>query len=83
MVRVLQRSLKPEEYAAFSQAQTRWYPFRQANCSAERDLYTELAVSNLAYAACAEAQTRQRVEDVKIMYAWLFKVDDATAKSTN
>jgi len=73
MSRALSRALKPEEARAFDTAQTRWYPFREANCVAERDLYTELSTSSLAYAACAEALTRQRVEDLKIIYAWLFK----------
>jgi uncharacterized protein YecT (DUF1311 family) len=80
MVRKLQATLKPEEYSAFFAAQARWYPFREANCIAERDLYTELATSNLAYAACAEAKTRERVEEVKIMYAWLFR---PTTESTS
>jgi hypothetical protein len=41
--------------------------------AAERDLYTELRTSSLAYVACAEADTRQRVEELKLMYAWLFR----------
>jgi uncharacterized protein YecT (DUF1311 family) len=72
-IRELRRALKPEEFKEFDTAQNRWYPFREANCAAERDLYTELSTSSLAYAACAEADTRQRVEELKIMYAWLFK----------
>ena len=71
--RMLAKALKPEEVRAFEAAQTRWYPYREANCIAERDLYTELSTSSLAYVACAEALTRQRVEDLKIIYAWLFK----------
>lgn len=71
--RGLGKALKPQEAEAFHQAQVRWYPYREANCDAERDLYTELSTSSLAYAACAEALTRQRVEDLKIIYAWLFK----------
>jgi uncharacterized protein YecT (DUF1311 family) len=73
MVRVLQKTLKPEEFKEFYTAQSRWYPFREANCAAERDLYTELSVASLAYVACAEANTRQRVEELKLMYAWLFR----------
>ena len=73
MSRALAKALKPEEVRAFNAAQTRWYPYREANCVAERDLYTELSTSSLAYAACAEAVTRQRVEDLKVIYAWLFK----------
>jgi uncharacterized protein YecT (DUF1311 family) len=71
--RGLDKALRPQEAAAFQAAQTRWYPYREANCVAERDLYTELSTSSLAYAACAEALTRQRVADLKIIYAWLFK----------
>src|ERR1017187_1211221 len=73
MARELRKALKPEEFNEFDMAQSRWYPFREANCAAERDLYTELSVSSLAYVACAEANTRQRVEELKLMYAWLFR----------
>lgn len=73
MTRELRRALKPEEYQEFDAAQSRWYPFREANCIAERDLYTEQSTASLAYAACAEADTRQRVEELKLMYAWLFR----------
>jgi uncharacterized protein YecT (DUF1311 family) len=73
MARELRRTLKPEEFKGFDMAQSRWYPFREANCAAERDLYTELSVASLAYVACAEADTRQRVMELKIMYAWLFR----------
>jgi len=73
MVRVLRKALKPEEYKEFYTAQSLWYPFREANCAAERDLYTELRTSSLAYVACAEADTRQRAEELKLMYAWLFR----------
>jgi len=71
--RELHRALKPEEYREFSLAQSHWYPYRETNCLAEKDLYTELSTSSLAYAACAEAITRQRVDDLKIIYAWLFR----------
>jgi uncharacterized protein YecT (DUF1311 family) len=73
MSRELRRALKPEEYREFSVAQSHWFPYRETNCVAERDLYTELSTSSLAYAACAEAITRQRVDDLKIIYAWLFR----------
>jgi uncharacterized protein YecT (DUF1311 family) len=71
--RVLRKELKPAEYQAFEAAQSRWYPFREADCIAERDLYTELSDSSLAYAACAEGVTRYRVEELKMIYAWLFQ----------
>lgn len=73
MSRALRKALKQEEYQEFCAAQSRWYPFREANCIAERDLYTELSTSSLACAACAEAVTRQRIEEVKIIYPWLFR----------
>jgi len=71
--RILRKNLKSKEFGEYSAAQSRWYTFREANCDAERDLYTELSVASLAYAACAEADTRQRVDELKIMYAWLFQ----------
>ena len=73
ITRVLRKELKPAEFQAFEAAQSRWYPFREADCIAERDLYTELSDSSLAYAACAEGVTRHRVEELKMIYAWLFR----------
>ena len=73
ITRVLARGLKPEQAAEFGKAETYWHQFREANCDAERDLFSELAPADLAYAACAEVITRQRVVELKMMYSWLFK----------
>jgi uncharacterized protein YecT (DUF1311 family) len=73
MLRVLSIQLKPEEYEKLQAAEQHWYLFRSANCEAEQVLYTQTSTASLAYAACAEAETRQRVDELKVMYAWLFK----------
>ena len=71
--RLLRRQLRPEEYAKVSVAEQHWYQFRSSNCDAEEALYTQASTASLAYAACLEADTRQRVEELKTMYAWLFE----------
>ena len=71
--RILQRQLKPVEFAKVSTAEQHWYQFRSTNCDAEEALYTQTSTASLAYAACLEADTRQRVEELKTMYAWLFE----------
>jgi uncharacterized protein YecT (DUF1311 family) len=51
-------------------AQRLWLKFRDANCSAERKLYAGGSAAPTVYAACLEADTRQRTADLKTMYGW-------------
>jgi len=50
-------------------AQRLWIQYRDANCSAERDLYAGGTASGPAYLACLEAMTRARTKELEIMYA--------------
>jgi uncharacterized protein YecT (DUF1311 family) len=47
-----------------------WLKFRDANCSAERNLYAGGSAAPMVYVACVEAVTRQRTSDLKAMYGW-------------
>jgi uncharacterized protein YecT (DUF1311 family) len=49
-------------------AQRLWIQYRDANCSAERDLYAGGTASGPAYLACLEAMTRARAKELEIMY---------------
>ncbi|HET7206203.1 MAG TPA: lysozyme inhibitor LprI family protein [Terriglobales bacterium] len=51
-------------------AQRLWLKFRDANCSAEKNLYAGGSAAPMVYAACVEADTRERTSDLKAMYSW-------------
>jgi uncharacterized protein YecT (DUF1311 family) len=50
-------------------AQRLWIQYRDANCSAERDLYEGRTAASPAYLACLEAMTRARTKELTITYA--------------
>jgi uncharacterized protein YecT (DUF1311 family) len=62
--------LSPDEQKDLQQAQLLWLKFRDANCSAERNLYGPGTAAPMVYAACLEADTRQRTAELKTMYGW-------------
>ena len=45
-----------------------WIQYRDANCSAERDLYGGGTASWPAYLACLEAMTRARTRELEVTY---------------
>ena len=49
-------------------AQRLWIQYRDANCTAERELYTGGSAAGPAYLACLEAMTRARANDLRIAY---------------
>ncbi len=51
-------------------AQRLWMQFRDANCEAEHELYSGGSAASMVKLACLEAVTRQRTEELKIMYGW-------------
>lgn len=63
--------LSKDEQKDLQEAQRLWLEFRNATCSAERNLYGRGSGAPGAYAACIEAQTRQRSADLKTTYGWL------------
>ena len=46
-----------------------WIRYRDANCSAERDLYEGGTASHPAYLGCLEAMTRARTKELAVTYA--------------
>ena len=52
-------------------AQRLWIQFRDANCSAESQLYSGGSAASMVNTACLEAVTRHRTEELKVMYGWL------------
>jgi uncharacterized protein YecT (DUF1311 family) len=66
----VRRSLGPSQIATLDKAQSLWAQFREANCSAERDLYKGGSGGPVTYEACLEAQARTRLTDLRIVYGW-------------
>jgi uncharacterized protein YecT (DUF1311 family) len=62
--------LSADEQRDLRSAQRLWLRFRDANCQAERNLYAGGSAAPMVYAACVEADTRQRTSDLKAMYGW-------------
>src|ERR1017187_1624508 len=62
--------LSADEQKDLQAAQRLWLRFRDTNCSAERNLYAGGSAAPMVYAACIEANTRQRTTDLKAMYGW-------------
>lgn len=62
--------LTPDEQEQLQEAQRLWLKFRDANCTAERSLYGRGTAAPMVYAACIEADTRQRTSELNTMYGW-------------
>lgn len=54
-------------------AQRLWLEYRDANCTAERELYASGTAVGPAYLACLEAMTRARTKELAIMYVVALK----------
>ena len=50
-------------------AQRLWIQYRDAKCTAERDLYDGGTAASPAYLACLEAMTRARTKELAVTYA--------------
>ncbi len=50
-------------------AQRLWIQYRDANCTAERALYSTGTAAGPAYLACLEAMTRARTKELAVTYA--------------
>jgi uncharacterized protein YecT (DUF1311 family) len=73
--------LSAEEQKQLHSAQRLWLQFRDANCTAERDLYRGGTAAPMVYAACIEADTRQRTAELNTMYGWrLIKFSGSPSK---
>jgi uncharacterized protein YecT (DUF1311 family) len=66
----IREALSADEQRDLHSAQRLWLKFRDSNCQAERNLYAGGSAAPMVYAACMEADTRQRTSDLKAMYGW-------------
>lgn len=64
------KGLSAEDRKSLQITQRLWLRFWDANCAAERDLYSGGSAASMVYAACVEADTRWRTEELKTMYDW-------------
>lgn len=62
--------LSTDEQSDLQAAQCQWLKCCDANCSAERNLYAGGSAAPMVYAACIEANTRQRTSDLAAIYGW-------------
>jgi uncharacterized protein YecT (DUF1311 family) len=54
---------------SLTKTQRLWIQYRDANCSAERDLYEGGTAKYPVYFACLESMTRARTRELQITYA--------------
>lgn len=66
----VQEVLSPEEHKELQETQRLWLRFRDVNCSTKRNLYGGGSAAPMVYAACIDADTRQRTAEFKTMYGW-------------
>lgn len=62
--------LEPADQNKLRIAQRLWVQYRDANCTAERDLYGGGTGEPTTYFACMAADTRQRTAELNTMYGW-------------
>jgi uncharacterized protein YecT (DUF1311 family) len=62
--------LSADEQKELKEAQRVWLTFRDSTCSAERNLYAGGSAAPGVYAACMEAETRHRTDDLDTTYGW-------------
>lgn len=65
----LRTRLKGDDAQALIKTQRLWIQYRDANCSAERDLYQGSTASSAVYLACLESMTRARTRELQVTYA--------------
>jgi len=69
LYRNLRKKLGASDANRLIEAQRLWVKYREANCSAERDLYGGGTAAFPAYLGCLEAMTRARSRELRITYA--------------
>ena len=60
------------------EAERLWVRFRDANCSAEHELYLGGSAAPAVQFACIEAMTRHRIAELKTMYGWRVEKPEKT-----
>jgi uncharacterized protein YecT (DUF1311 family) len=61
--------LEGADAKSLTKTQRLWIQYRDANCSAERDLYTGGTAKYAVYFACLESLTRGRTGELQVTYA--------------
>jgi uncharacterized protein YecT (DUF1311 family) len=64
----IQKKLDASEARHLTEAQRLWIKYRDANCSAERELYGRGTAAFPAYLGCLEAMTRARTKELQVTY---------------
>jgi uncharacterized protein YecT (DUF1311 family) len=59
-----------DELTRLKTAQRLWIQYRDANCEAEREMYSGGSAASMVRLACLEAMTRHRTEELRTMYGW-------------
>lgn len=65
--------LHSEDAERLTKTQRLWIQYRDANCSAERDLYDGGTAKYPAYYACLESMSRARMRELQVTYAIALK----------
>jgi uncharacterized protein YecT (DUF1311 family) len=65
--------LQAEDAERLTKTQRLWLQYRDANCTAERDLYEGGTAKYPAYFACLESMTRARTRELQLTYAVALK----------
>lgn len=63
------KQLEGSDAANLVKTQRLWLQYRDANCSAERDLYEGGTAKYAVYYACLDSLTRARTRELQITYA--------------
>ncbi len=63
--------VSPDDVGRLRKAERLWSQYRDANCSAERELYGRGTGAPPAYLACMESMTRARTRELQIVYGWV------------
>ena len=61
--------LEGSDAESLTKTQRIWIQYRDANCSAERDLYEGGTAKYAVYFACLESLTRGRIRELQVTYA--------------
>jgi uncharacterized protein YecT (DUF1311 family) len=70
---LLKLKLRADDLEQLRGSQRLWIKLRDANCTAERQLYFGGSAAPTVYAACLESETKQRTKDLHLMYDWLLE----------
>src|SRR3954465_293971 len=65
----IRHRLEGADAESLTKTQRLWIQYRNANCSAERDLYERGTAKYPVYFACLESLTRGRTRELQVTYA--------------